>query len=72
MEKEVRYVALGHDVLVVAVEGEIGDWAAYIGSVPGVSHEREYMEVAQTGNKLRRDVAELLFPDYAAKYEWRY
>lgn len=58
------YRALGRQVLVVAVPGQIGDWAAYIGAVPGVSHEKEVGEVAMHGDKLTKALASILFPRF--------
>jgi hypothetical protein len=49
-------------VLAVAVKGSIGDCAAYIYAVPGQNHEKEAQLVAEKGNKLPREVAEVLFP----------
>jgi len=65
-----EYKALDKQVLVVAVEGGIGDWACYIGAVAGKNHEREFMEVAKHGTKLPRQIAELLFPEWE-RYRWR-
>ena len=70
--RHTRYRALAREVLVVAVQGGRGDdWAAYIGAVPGMDHDREWEEVARSGSKLPREVAEVLFWDFADKYEWR-
>lgn len=69
--KKVSWKPLANDVIVVAVEGAIGDWAAYIGAVVGDNHEHEWMKVRDHGSKLRREVAEVLFPDFK-KLRWRY
>jgi hypothetical protein len=62
-EKRYTYRALDRNVLVVAVETVcMGDWSAYIGAVPGKCHEVEYIEVAASGTKLQKAVAEELFP----------
>lgn len=71
MEKKVSWKPLAFDVIVVAVEGAVGDWAAYIGAVPGDNHEHEWMKVRDRGSKLRKEVAEVLFPDFK-KLRWRY
>jgi len=70
-ERKVRWIALHTRVIVVAVEGSIGDWTAYIADVPGESHDYEWQEVMRSGAKLPREVAEALFPDFAAKFIWR-
>lgn len=59
-----EYRALSSKVLVVAVEGAIGDWAAYIDAVPGNNHDNEFFEVAEHGAKLDRHLAEILFPKW--------
>jgi len=64
MERRVRWKALDTRVIVVAVKGHADDWAAYIGAVQGDCHAEEWQEVAQNGTKLRKDLAELLFPDF--------
>jgi len=69
--QKVRYRALDLHVLAVAVEGAVGDWAAYIGSVEGNNHHNEYRKVRDRGSKLPKEVAELLFPDFK-KLRWRY
>jgi hypothetical protein len=66
-----EYKALDKQVLAVAVEGEVGDWSAYIGAVEGRNHEQEFEEVAKHGTKLHRKIAELLFPEWK-KLVWRY
>lgn len=68
--ERVRYKALDVRVLVVALEGGEGDWAAYIGAVKGENHEYEWRDVADSGSKLPRNVAEVLFPDFK-DLEWR-
>lgn len=66
-----RWVALACRVLAVAVEGEVGDWAAYVDAVEGEDHDREWQAVAKSGEKMSREVAELLFPDFK-DLRWRY
>ena len=64
--------ALASRVLVVAViNDDIKDWAAYIDAVPGMNHEQEKAEVARVGNKLPFEIAKLIFPALASKYQWR-
>jgi len=70
--RDMRYVALAMDVLAVAVQGGRGDdWAAYIGSVPGNRHSEEWVGVLRHGEKLHQVIAEVMFPDFAQKYEYR-
>lgn len=83
MKRQIQYRPLAMRVLAVAVishagevaqeqlgEGKLGFWAAYIDAVPGQRHDDEYEEVADHGDKLPQDVAELLFPAIAKKYVW--
>lgn len=71
-EAVVDYQALHPKVLVVAKANPLlGDWAAYIGAVPGEDHSKEWQDVYDQGAKLRPDLAALLFPNFAAKYDWR-
>ena len=60
----VEWKPLDARVIVVAVEGHVGDWAAYIGAVEGENHEKEWLEVEEYGSKLPREVAEVLFPSF--------
>lgn len=63
--KEVKATFKDQEVLrVVAVEGSNNDWAAYTGH--GVDDE-----VASSGHKLPRDVAEALFPHWAEYLVYR-
>lgn len=64
------YTALARDVLAVAVPGgAYGDWAVYIGAVPGKSHEREVDKVTRDGEKQSKRMAAFLFPQFnPAKY----
>lgn len=71
MGKRFQHHALALRVLAVAVEGSCGDWAAYIDAVPGNCHDEEARAVAEHGDKLRKDVAELLFPGFKdLVYRW--
>jgi len=53
-------------ITVVAVEGSIGDWAAYFET------PQSGKRVAENGDKLPKDLAEELFPEWAEKFTWRY
>ncbi len=57
--------------MAVAVEGAIGDWAAYIGAIEGHNFDEEWQQIRDNGTKLPKDVAELLFPDFK-HLKWRY
>jgi hypothetical protein len=64
--------ALANRVLVVAViNDDIKDWAAFIDAVPGKNHEQEKDEVARVGSKLPYEIAKLIFPALASRYQWR-
>jgi len=71
MPRRTEYVALASKVLAVAVEGGIGDWAAYVGAVPGIDHDREWQDVKEHGTKLPQTIAEILFPKWKNTYVWR-
>lgn len=44
-----------------------GLWCAYINAVPGQSHREEYADVAKWGAKLRKEIAEAIFPECAGR-----
>jgi len=69
--RKVDWKALDRRVIAVAVEGHQGDWAAYIGAVPGENHQEEWKEVEKHGSKLRRELAELLFPSFRMELRYR-
>jgi hypothetical protein len=69
--KKVKWIALDARVIAVAVEGENKDWSAYIGAVSGKDHTEEWKEVLKKGSKLPKEVAEVLFPDFAEQFRWR-
>lgn len=69
-EKRMRWVRLGHNILAVAVEGAVADWAAYIDAVPGVNHTLEVEHVKTNGDKLPEDVARAIFPAFR-DLSWR-
>jgi len=64
MEIITRIHPLARNVLAVARTGIEGSWAAYIDAVPGKSHEAEAAEVLDRGNKLPREIAEMLFSEF--------
>jgi hypothetical protein len=67
-----RRIALDQKVLAVAsVNLDVGDWAVYIGAVPGENHDQEWIEVWKHGTKLSRQIAEILFPEFK-QFNWRY
>lgn len=68
--KEYGIRPLDHKVLAVAVEGAVKDWAAYVGAVKGDNHSKEAHEVALHGNKLPKEIAEILFPEFK-HLRWR-
>ena len=71
--KLLAYHPLAMKVLTIAVMGEIGDWAAYVDAVPGISHKREALEMLESGNatKLPKDVAKLIYGRLSEQYTWR-
>jgi hypothetical protein len=64
---------LDRNVVVVAMCGCAGDWAAYIGAVEGKHPEEELKAIMDSGTKLSRKVAAAIFPAWAAdkKLKWR-
>lgn len=63
--------ALDRKVLVVAIKRVEGFWCAYIGSVPGESHELELQDVRDRGNKLDEKIALAIFPHFKGiPYAW--
>jgi hypothetical protein len=64
MDTKIRFIRLDIDVVAVALEGAVKDWAAYIGTG---TPER----VAQRGTKLPYVVASVLFPDFNDDFTWR-
>ena len=69
--KIITWYALDHNVLCVAVEGSVKDWAAYVGAVEGNDHESEALGVAMNGSKLSYQIAKLLFPSVDQAFRWR-
>lgn len=60
----IRRYALASRVLVVAKTRIEGTWKAYVDAVPGINHDCEWAEVADCGDRLREDVARILFPEF--------
>jgi hypothetical protein len=60
---ECSYNLNGKSYRVVAVEGAIGDWAAYSGPADWSRYE-----VARRGDKLLDDEARSMFPDITLAY----
>ena len=69
MTEHIESRLLAKDVLAVAKEGVVGDWAAYIGAVQHGCDEDMEM-IASLGEKLPRKVAEAIFPSWKS-LEWR-
>jgi hypothetical protein len=70
--RRIEVVPLDSKVLVVAAEGFVTDWAAYIGAVAGEDHDREWLDVLFHGNKLPERVAKAIFQGEPWKYlDWR-
>jgi hypothetical protein len=66
-----EYRKLHHKVMVVAKVGFNNDWAAYCANVPGISSEHEWQEVAANGDKVSREIAEVMFKHLARIYTYR-
>lgn len=60
----------GKGIAIVAIEGAIGDWAAYIGSCTGggESEKVAYQYAASNGVKLPTQLAQRIFPEIT---NWR-
>ncbi len=56
-------------ITVVAIVGEVNDWAAYH-ETPQTGSDK--YSVLTIGDKLSQEVASLIFPEWAKKYEWRH
>lgn len=77
-EVEIYYVSrrpikgdYGASFIIVAKQGYGGkDWRAYCG-LTRTGTDDTWQAVIEDGDKVRRDLAEFLFPDFAKKYEWR-
>ncbi len=60
----IRTHALASKVLVVAQTRIEGTWAAYCDAVPGDNHTKEWPAVLSNGDKLKEEVAKVLFPEF--------
>lgn len=58
----IGFVPLASRVLAVCVCGTAGDWAVYIDAVPGKDHQLEKEDVLLVGNKVKKELAFILFP----------
>ncbi len=56
--------ALHRCVLAAAQTRIEGAWAAYIRDVPGMNHDNEFNNVLKEGDKLREDIARIMFPQF--------
>jgi hypothetical protein len=56
--------ALHQEVLAVATTRAEPGWCAYIGPVPGMRHDQEEGPVLAHGDKLREDIARVMFPQF--------
>ena len=75
MKRKINYYPLESKVLAVSVanyeeDGTLYDLTAYVDAVAGYNHKNEYPTIADTGNKIPREVACLLFPGLD-KNKWR-
>jgi len=59
----IRWRAIARDILVVARSRIVGEWKAYVGTVPGVNHDDEFDAVLNSGNPLLEATARSLFPN---------
>lgn len=61
----------GDAFVIVAKEGYgHTDWRAYCGLVTAGTDDN-WQAVLEHGSKVRRELAEFLFPDFKKKYKWR-
>jgi len=75
MVRKYDYMVIAKKVLVVAMvnyseDGKLRDWSAYCDSVRGQNHNLEYMEVAQKGDKIPKELSFFVFPNLP-KDKWR-
>jgi len=61
---EIFGVTLARDIMVVSRTRVEGAWCAYIKSVAGTDHSKEWQQVAEQGVKLEERVARAIFPRY--------
>ena len=65
--KVIGWLVMSQKVLVVATQGTVGDWSAYIDAVPGIDHKNEIKEVIERGSKVSPRIAAAMFPDLDIK-----
>jgi len=71
-KRRIEVRPLADKVLVVAVVDEmLREWTAYVYSVPGESHSIEWERVAESGVKMDKMLASVMFPQIAAERLWR-
>jgi hypothetical protein len=58
----IKVQRLAPRVLVVGKTRIEGAWNAYIDSVPGMNHDKEWRVVLEYGHKLPEEVAKAIFP----------
>jgi len=61
-----RYTTVHHSQIlaVLVLNTQRHMMIAYIGTVPGMNHSKEWKNVRHNGNELPEDFARLLFPSY--------
>jgi len=67
--REVYYMGLHREILVVYVPGYANDWKAYIFPVPGMNHEQEATLWQSKGQALSQDQARALWPGIAEEFD---
>jgi len=71
-KKRILYKPLCRNVLTVAVVNvAVRDFTVYIGSTKGKSYQKIFLEVAQSGCKLNKKIAKILYPTLFKNYHWR-
>lgn len=66
-----KIITLAAGVIAVAsINKRVGDWTAYIGSIQHSARE-EWEYVYKFGTKLSKELASVIFPNFADKYFWR-
>ena len=48
-----------------------GEWSAYIDAVDNKSNKDEYLDVARRGFKIKKQIADILFPEVSKVHPWR-
>ena len=71
MTKSYRTVKITRNIIAVAsITEEVGDWSAYADKYNS-DRFSEIERVAKMGNKIRKDVAFVLFPIVSKNFVWR-